>query len=191
VTFERGFKARANRISLEIREELNLEPHAPLCPWKLADHLGIPVKTLKDLSVAAPEIAGHVDYLSHRGSKTFSAITVFDGSRRSILHNHGHALTRQRSDIAHEIAHALLMHPAHPPFCANGQRVYRRELENEAAWLGPVLLVPNEAAQWAVAAGLSDDVAAQGFGVSKDLMRFRYRMSGAQKIAGRLRQKDT
>lgn len=182
MTFERGFKSHANKIALEVRDELNLEPHAPLCPWSLADHLGIPVLTLATLAEASPEIEEHVQRLSRKGVSVFSAVTLFEGTRRKIIHNHGHAKTRQRSNLAHELAHALLRHPPHPPFCESGQRVYDRNLEAEAGWLGPVLLIPNEAARWAVAKRLPDDEAALHFGVSQDLFTFRNRMSGAKKI---------
>lgn len=180
--FERGFKAYANKIALEVREELGLESHDALCPWDLAAHLEIPVTTLQALANANPRLAGHVDYLARRQPRVFSAITLFDGPKRFIIHNHGHAPTRQRSDLAHELAHALLRHPPHPLFCSRGQRIYNRILEAEAAWLGPVLLVPNEAAQLVVARGMSEDAAVRHFGVSRDLLKFRLRMSGAHRI---------
>ena len=77
------------------------------------------------------------------------------------------------------------MHPPHPPFCSRGDRIYKRELEEEANWLGPVLLVTNEAARWAMATGMSVADAARHFEVSEDLMEFRFRMSGAQQIRRR------
>lgn len=184
MSFKRGFKSYANEIALDVRGELGLDPHAPLCPWNLADHLGIPVTTLAKIAESEPGIAEHVHHLSRRNSEVFSAITLFDGPRRSIIHNHGHAPNRQRSNLAHELAHALLMHPPHPPFCSDGQRIYEKELETEASWLGPVLLVPNEAARWAVARRMPEEQAARHFAVSLDLIRFRYRMSGARKIYG-------
>lgn len=183
MTFERGFKSFANKIALEVRDELELDPHSPLCPWKLADYLGIPVITLAELAKADPTVSHHVEHLARRASQVFSAITLFDGGKRSIVHNHGHAPNRQRSNLAHELAHALLMHPPHPPFCASGQRVYERKIEAEAGWLGPVLLIPNEAAHWAVARGMSEETAANHFEVSQPLAKFRYRMSGAGKIS--------
>lgn len=96
---------------------------------------------------------------------------------------------RQRSNIAHELAHALLMHPPHPPFCSAGSRIYKRDLEEEANWLGPVLLVPNEAARWAMASRMSMADAAEHFQVSEELMEFRFRMSGALLIRRRMSPK--
>src|SRR5687768_3946946 len=121
---------------------------------------------LRSLGGGSSALAGHVDYLAYRQPQVFSAITVFRGARRIIVHNDAHAPVRQRSDLAHELAHALLMHAPHPPFCSDGQRTYDRRLEAEAGWLGPVLLVTNEAARWAAAQGMDAVEAAQHFGVS-------------------------
>jgi len=186
---ERGFKAHANKIAIEVRQELGLAPYAPLCPWNLADHLAIPVLPLRKLADDNPTLVGHVDYLARVASNVFSAITIFSGHKRIIVHNDGHVLTRQRSDLAHELGHALLMHPPHPPFCSGGKRVFDRALEDEAGWLGPVLLVPNEAAHWVVTTGLTDDGAARHFGVSRKLIRFRLGVSGARRIAGYIKHR--
>ena len=186
MTFRRGFKTEANNLALEVRAELGLPDFSPLCPFTLAESLGIPVYTLKALAEANPIISEHVVLLVDSHRSKFSAITVFNGRRRCIVHNHRHVLVRQRSNVAHELAHALLMHPPHPPFCASGSRVYKRELEEEANWLGPVLLVPNEGARWVAACRMTISDAAAHFEVSQDLMRFRFRMSGAEKISHRI-----
>lgn len=183
MTFPWGFKAEANRISIGMRRELGLESHSPLCPWSLAEHLAIPVISLGKLGQENPDIRRHVDFLTTVESGVFSAVTVFHGSYRLIVHNDGHKPNRQRANIAHELAHALLHHPPHPPFCKHGMRVYNRQLEDEANWLGPALLVSNEAAHWAVSSGLTGEEAARHFGVSKYLMRFRLNKSGALRIA--------
>ena len=72
---------------------------------------------------------------------------------------------------------------------ARYNRVYSPGLEEEASWLGPVLLVPNEAARWAVANSMSVANAAGQFQVSEDLMEFRLRMSGARQIGNRMRRR--
>lgn len=183
MTFPWGFKAEANRISVQIRTELGLEPHSPLCPWRLADYLSISAIPLRKLAKENPGIEGKVDYLLNVNSGVFSAITIFDGVYRFIVHNDGHAPTRQRANLAHELAHALLNHAPHPPFCKHGKRVFNRQLEEEANWLGPTLLVSNEAAQWALRAGMSEEEAALHFEVSRNLMRFRLNKSGAVRLA--------
>jgi len=69
--FERGFKVYANRIALDVRNDLMLDSTAALCPWSLADDLCIPVLRLRSLSSSLSDIAGHVDYLAYRQPKLF------------------------------------------------------------------------------------------------------------------------
>jgi Zn-dependent peptidase ImmA (M78 family) len=188
MTLRHGFKSEANNLALEVRAELRLEPNSPVCPLAIAENLGIPVFTVSKLFALDGGLAAKAEDFLITYRSAFSAITVFDGNRRCIVHNHSHAHVRQRSNISHELAHALLMHPPHPPFCSNGDRIYKRELEEEASWLGPVLLETNEGARWAMARGMSVTDAAKHFEVSEDLMQFRFRMSGAQRIQRRRRR---
>ena len=64
-----------------------------------------------------------------------------EGLRRTVIYNDAHDRKRQASDLAHEIAHALLHHPTHALLNAQGKRHYEREIEEEANWLGPALLI--------------------------------------------------
>lgn len=121
----RGFKTEADEYSREFRKELSLAAHAPLCPWQLANHLEIPVVQLSDLAADSPT---SIRYLLSRGKDYFSAVTVFLGPRRVVLHNDGNAKSRQASDIAHELAHAILMHPPMPPFNSRGMRTVDKTL---------------------------------------------------------------
>lgn len=137
----RGFKTEAHAISREIRAELQLTMLDPLDPWALAEHLAIPVWRLSEYADVAPEAVALLSN-SHQGA--FSAMVALVGHRRVVIHNDSHALTRQRADIAHELAHALLMHEPHivrtgtPPD-------FDRAQEDEASWLGGTLLVTEEA----------------------------------------------
>lgn len=182
MTLRRGFKSEANNLALEVRAELFLPNHERICPFEIARNLEIPVYSLRSLLSVDPHLTAHVSALANHYRSAFSAITVFNGRRRCIVHNDSHAPVRQRSNLSHELAHALLMHPPHPPLCDSGNRTYKRELEEEANWLGPVLLVTNEDARWAMVNGMSVAEAAKHFDVSEDLMEFRLRMSGAQQI---------
>lgn len=185
MTLRRGFKTEANDLALEVRAELLLSPHSPLCPFQLAESLCIPVFTLKTLAAMDPDVSCSVQVLLRAHRSEFSAITVFHGRKRCVVHNDSHAPVRRRANVAHEIAHALLNHPPHPLLCSSGQRKYESALEEEANWLGPVLLVPNEAARWAMARRMNIAHAAEHFEVSEDLMNFRFRMSGAWLIQRR------
>lgn len=178
MALRRGFKAEANWYARDCRRNLGLAPHAPLCPWQLAAHLGFPLVPLTAYEADLPRKA--VAYFrSATGQKAFSAITLFSGSARLIIYNDAHSRKRQAADIMHELAHGLLLHPPKPPFNALGSRHYDRDREDEANWLGPALLVSDEAALAIVEAGLSVVEASDQYGASTDLVRMRLNVSGA------------
>jgi hypothetical protein len=170
----RGFKAEANAHSLALRRELELQHHAPLSPWRLAEFLEVPVIPLSDLAPRAP--AG-VKHLLGKGQECFSAVTIFvgrHGRRRAIFHNDSHSMARQAANLAHELAHAILGHAPTPHF-----QIHSVE-EEEAKWLGPTLLIPNEAALHIVESKMSMDSAAELYGVSRRLLEMRLNVSGAR-----------
>src|SRR6202035_4158043 len=95
-----------NGIVRELRAELGISQYGRLDPFALANHLGVPVLGLSQLS----SVPSAVSYLTDVESKAFSAVTVFDGMRRTIVHNDSHILPRQHSNLAHELSHAILLH---------------------------------------------------------------------------------
>lgn len=176
-----GFKAEANWYARSMRQELGLPPDSPLCPWRLAEHLDFPVTPLSEFELAEPAA---VTYLrSQLGQREFSAITIFLGQKRLIVHNDAHAEVRQAANIAHELAHGLLHHPPKPPVDERGSRHYDAEREEEANWLGPALLVSEEAAVSVVRQGLSISMASRLYRVSTQVMQMRINVSGARKRA--------
>src|SRR5207253_2409969 len=101
---------------------------------------------------------------------SFSAATVFNGRRRTIVHNDVHLLGRQHSNISHELAHGLLNHAPGPALDDRGCRVWDPEVEAEATYLGAVMLATHETALNVVRRGLSVPTAAGRYGVSDRLM---------------------
>jgi Zn-dependent peptidase ImmA (M78 family) len=95
--------------------------------------------------------------------------------------NDRHSKRRQASDLAHELAHALQQHPPGQALNQYGCRIWPKEAEAEADWLAPALLVSEEAAVSIVRRGLQLSEAAEEYGVSEDLMRFRLNMTGANR----------
>lgn len=184
MALRRGFKTEANEYSREFREDLDLPVTGPLCPWKLAEHLAIPVIELSSLRSLAPI---EIDFLLGRGRNFFSAVTVFGGTRRAILHNDRNAKTRQAADIAHELAHAILGHPPDVAFDENGNRTLNKEIEEEAKWLGPALLISAEAALAIAESGLALTVAAARYGVSVRVLQMRLNVTGATRRIQRRR----
>lgn len=174
----RGFKTEANDIAREIRAELGLRDLEPLDPWKLAAALEVQVVPLTSFRLDAPR-AAHL--FRHVDRETFSAVTVFDGTERIIVYNDAHSRGRQASDIAHELAHALLQHPATPALDDRGCRNWDPELEEEANWLAGVLLITEDAALAIVRKRLSLEEAAARYGVSKQMVQFRVNMTGARR----------
>jgi Zn-dependent peptidase ImmA (M78 family) len=179
-----GFKTEANDIAREIRGEFGLGPLAPLDPRVLAESLEIPVLALSEFVAVAPTVA----YLRDREPEAFSAVTVFSGRHRTIVHNDAHRPARQNSDIAHELAHGLLQHPPTPALNDKGCRNWSQDIEDEATWLAGALLVTEDATLFIVRRGMSREVVAERFQVSEQMIQFRLNATGAVKRIERARR---
>ncbi len=179
--FVRGFKSQANKIVDEVRSELGESSFVALKPQILSESLGIEIVKLSEFLEDVPTIK----CLLTNQREVFSAVTVFAGSKRTIIHNDSHAFTRQTSNITHELSHALLHHPPTPALDDNGCRYWNQDIEDEATWLSGALLVP-EVSAIAIARGRwTIDAAAHHFEVSKDMIRYRLNITGATKRSRR------
>jgi len=172
----RGFKAEAERISLELRAELGLAPADRLDPRDLARHLGIPVVPLRDLK---DEVAGARLKLLLSQDSPLSALTVCAGTRRLIVYNQRHPPGRRASSLAHELAHVILEHPAGPVLDPTGHRLWDPEREAEADWQAGALLVPREGVLAWLRREKSPDGGETHFGVSRALFLWRLHQTGA------------
>lgn len=175
----RGFKKEAEAIAVELRTELGLASEAPLCPWALARHLEITIYTLQTVRQYEPEAAV---YLLGKGTSYFSAVTLFSGRHgysRFICHNESHSPKRQRANLSHELAHAILLHPPTLIFQCDPMT------EEEAKWLGPALLVTAAAAKKIAREGTDLETAANHYAVSVELLRMRVNVTGASLIERR------
>lgn len=175
--FVRGFKAEANRIALRVREQMALAPTAPIDPFAVCAFFDIEVTKLSQLPCNTVMFRGV-------GQASFSAVTVPCGLRTAIVHNDVHHPYRQRSNICHELAHCFLGHVHTPPLTAAGERIYNKGVEAEANVLGGCLLISNEAAMHIAAQGLQP-VAQALYGVSKQMLDYRMKISGALVIQRR------
>jgi len=173
----RGFKSEANEIARQVRRDLRLGLAAPLDPWKLADHLGIPVLPLTSMKTEAEKA---VRQLTREDHEAFSAVTVFSGYRRLIILNDAHSHGRQASSLAHEIAHSLLMHEPESTV-GKGTREWNAEEEEEAQWLAGALLISEEAALTIMRSKLSLAEGAKRYGTSIEMVRGRLNVTGAKK----------
>lgn len=179
--YRRGFKAESNRTARELRLEMNVLPDQPLCPWSLATHLAVPIFKFTEL----PDCAEKFYLMRGKGKKEFSATVCYEGIRAFIVNNDVHDTKRQASNVAHELAHILLGHPPAPPFDEEGKRDFLAEIEHEAEWLGPALLVSEDAAMNAykliktrdyTLSSLSDE-----WMITEDVLRMRMNLVGARK----------
>lgn len=178
----RGFKAEAEKYAEEFREELGIRASHPLDMFLLAGHLAIPTLALSQLQGEVSDL--NYRCLTNEAKKQFFAVTLFIGNRRHIVFNDHVAATRQQSDIAHELSHAILGHPASELTNSSGGRHYNKTLEVEAACLSGVLLVPRAAAIAVVASNKHPLVAANEFNISLQMMTMRLNQSGAKRIIG-------
>lgn len=179
----RGFKTEANRTAREVREELGLASTQPLCPFRVINHLEVPIAKLSEFKLTA---SAAFKYLARTSGKLrLSALTASLGAEKLVIYNDRLPPTRVRADLMHEAAHMLLMHPPHPMCGADGAREYIAELEDEANWLGPALLVSEEAALSIAKRGTDLRSAASDYGVSPSLMRMRLNVTGAHRRARR------
>ena len=184
----RGFKKEAHALAREVRADLGLIPADPLDPFALAGFLEIPVYPLSDLRDGAAEAVRH---LTERDPSAFSAVTIFEGNRKTIWHNDGHAVVRQRSNLAHEIAHALLFHTPGSGADPVRARPWDSTAEEEAQWLGGALLVSDEAALALARAGIDIVTGAARYGVSTEMMTYRLNVTGALIRAARSRRRSS
>lgn len=179
MTLRRGFKTEANVTSRELRRELQLELSAPICPFLLCEHLGVTLIKLSDFLTTHPEAAAYL--LGDQGKAEFFAMTLCGVSPKAIIYNDAQSPWRTAADIAHELAHLLLMHPSHRLSDTTGRRHFDAELEAEANWLGPAILVSEEAALAVASRGIRLSEAAREYGVSHELMQMRLNVTGASK----------
>ena len=183
--YRHGFKAEAERIALDVRSELGLSATDPLDVLAVAEHWGIPVIPMSALA------DGHCTngfrmLFRTREQDSFSAVTIFNGPVRFIVHNDSHHPYRQSSNIAHELSHCILEHqPTSLRDDDSGCRDWNATYEAEADWLGGTLLIPREGGLYYVKRGWGIREIAQHFRVSEQLARWRINQTGTLQHAQR------
>ncbi len=182
MSFRKGFKAEANRISLRVRNKLGLSKTDPIDPAEVCIHFELELLFLSEVEPTSP-------FLTTQKSK-FSAVTVPRGWRQAIVVNDSHHPHRQNSSICHELAHCFLGHECVPPLTEEGERNHNGGIEAEANFLGGSLLIPNDAANHILKAGIKARAQAL-YGVSNKMLNYRLQISGANIIHQRRRKKFT
>ncbi|MDX3187846.1 ImmA/IrrE family metallo-endopeptidase [Streptomyces sp. MN03-5084-2B] len=186
MALQHGFKAKAKRLALEVREELDLGPNEQIDPYALAELYGVDVYTLAESCLPAEA----VDYFTTVGRAKFSAALVPIDTGCYVIENHTHNLCRRRSTMAHEMAHVLLEHEFKLLIADdNGCRSSSSVAEEEAAQFSGELLIPWEGARWAAFKRWTDDEVATHFNVSVEMARWRMNGTGVRRFAERARKR--
>lgn len=166
---------------MDVRAELQLAPQDVLCPWELAEHLGIIVMDLSKLPVPANDI----HQLTKADPNSWSGLTLKAHGLSAVILNPTHAKPRQRNDLMHEVAHIHLGHvPNRVDTGPDGILLvsdFSKEQEDEADWLAACLLLPREALLMCRRAGHSVAQICAKYGISRPLCEWRLRMTGVDK----------
>ena len=185
---ERGFKSRCEEMSRSLRAELGLDQAAPLPAEQLASYLGVYLWSVEDLGLAPADVT----QLVRTDPDSWSAITVSAAGRDAIILNPNHRRGRYSSDVMHELAHLLLGHEPSTMFFAGQEnlalRGFNKAAEDEANWLAGALLLPRDALVRLRAQNRPKDVACDEFGVSRQMLDFRMRVTGVERQFSRKRK---
>ncbi len=178
-TFDRGFKAWAERTALAFRRELKLAAFDPLEPELLAAHLGITLWTPRDIPWLPADV---LEQLIETDPWGWSGVSLALNGHGVIIYNPRKSVGRQSSDITHELAHFVLEHQPSTiilsPELDFGMRTFDAKQEDEANWLAWCLLLPREALVKARIRKLSVSEIAQIYAVTETLVNMRMARTG-------------
>jgi Zn-dependent peptidase ImmA (M78 family) len=109
-------------------------------------------------------------------------MTIEEQGILGIVLNPAHVITRQRSDLMHELAHVELRHvPVRVEVSKTGLLLlsdYSDDQEQEADWHAAAYLLPREGLLKLRGRGKTTEEIAANYGVSKALCEWRHRMTG-------------
>lgn len=174
-------KADLERLALEIREEFGLGKIDRFDPFAAATEYGVRVVGGSEL----PESIAGFGYFREGPRARLSALLTRQNGTTFIVEDDTHPPHRRRSNVSHEMAHVFLDHLDVTQLCTveAGATRSKSPLEVDATELGARLLLPDDAAKYWAARGWSPDGLVDQFDVSRQLAEWRWRMSGASKIA--------
>lgn len=176
---ERGFKAKAERLSESFRNELAISKFDPLDAFDLAKHLKIQVFSVFELKDdLKPE-----DYARLSDPGKFSAMWMPNSdNEKIIIHNNFHSKKRQQSNLMHELAHVILGHeiPAEQARLCFLLRLhyYNPVHEEEAKYLGGCLQITRPGLLWSVKKGDSEAEISEYYVASTEMVSYRLRITG-------------
>ena len=186
---ERGFKSRCEEMSRSLRAELGLDPAAPLPAGQLASYLGVYLWSVEDLGLDPADVR----QLVHNDPDSWSAITVSAAGLDAIIlnpnHRRGPLFQRCHARIGSPAAGATNLAPCSSP----GRRAWRcagltsLPKTRPIGWRAPLLL-PRDALVKLRAKRCPKEVACDEFGVSRQMLEFRMRVTGVERQFARRRK---
>jgi Zn-dependent peptidase ImmA (M78 family) len=181
-----GFKTDCEKYAKLFRNELGLKEADPLHSKALAEHLGIPLYRISELDSLSPQISLS---LAKQTNQKFFAATIGDESFRAVVYNEFVALTRQNSDIMHELSHIIAGHPLYSSISADKQRIHDPIHEEEAKVLSFTLMIPRAVALRIVEEEITTLDATKIFHASPAAINYRIAKTDAKQWANNRRMK--
>jgi Zn-dependent peptidase ImmA (M78 family) len=175
----RGFKAEAERLAAQAREQLALDPLSGIDPWAYAKALGIVVLSFDQLNL----LEAHKRQLLQVDPDSWSGLTLKDESGDAfVLLNPVHQRPRQCSTLMHEVSHVKLKHvPGQVHLATSGLMLlsdYPDDQEQEADWLAAAILLPRNILHHHRSMGWDVAKICAHFGLSREICEWRLRMTG-------------
>ena len=176
MALRRGFKSEAERIARSVRADLGVNAGQSVTPEVLADLLGIEVR-------AGDELIPRKRFteLEKVQPGACSACTFRPSANRVVVvYNPLAAKTRQRSDVAHELAHTILKHELSRVEKLGDVTFLSCDptQEEEAVWLSGCLLLPRPLLLAEVRRGSGANDIATKYGVSERMAQYRLDVTG-------------
>lgn len=171
---------RREALAASFRRNIGYELDRPLDPFDLQVQ-GVKVARLGDV----PDLSWETrNALLDFFYQSWSAITLPTNDREDewlIVLNPNHSPERQRATLMEEYCHVLLGHELTNLTHVEGQtfRDYHAQNERDAYSLGAAILVPREPLVARVRRGENAETIAKFFGVSRQLVEYRIKMTGA------------
>lgn len=176
---KRGFKAKADKLSISYREQLNLKAWEPICAFKLAEYLKIPFYKATDFVSSSYEI----ETLKKNEWSALTMVTKI--GNQIIIFNPYHSEQRQQSDMMHELAHIICEHKRDTekynfviPF---GMHEFDEIQEEEAKCLGATLQLSKACLFWSNKRNMTYEEIAKKFNSSTEMVRYRMNITGIAK----------
>ena len=165
-------RKRLEAVATKQRNHLGFKAYSRLPTRVLARHFNATIFTPETFPNAESE---QVKLLCN--SNNWSAV-IINKKPLWIVHNSGHAPTRQESDLMHEFAHVILGHKmvSYDPKTGLPQR--RQQDEDEAVYLGGCLQIPRRGLLWAVQKKMTIAQIASHFNASEAMVKFRSNLNG-------------